>query len=317
MRRRGHQGDHMECLTSHAGAAWPNPQPEHQGGEQHPEPKVQALIDSMAEGVPSSPAPTPTCDCAAEDYAGMHSVDCASVQEKPKIGTQDAETPSTPSSPAPTPAVGGLTCSDSFMDNGLRWHMLSAISINGDLVEVLAATCIDGIGVIVRWVLTDSQWTTEAIDTEGCEWAPVDFTEDGNEIPPQPPKVWDDVSFRPAPSPATPSPDAETQTPETDAEWNSYFDSRGEHLTLGQWKNLAVKMCHRGQDIERRLRTAEAQRDEALTQLTRVLDGGDQLRAEVERLTRERDALKESLKQAQEGIRVLTIGATPTDIKTK
>lgn len=77
--------------------------------------------------------------------------------------------------------------------NGLRWHRLSAISVGNEDVEVMAATCIDGIGVIVRWVWFD-KWMVEAIDTESCQWEPVDQSEEGNEIPPQPPTVWDDIS---------------------------------------------------------------------------------------------------------------------------
>lgn len=79
-------------------------------------------------------------------------------------------------------------------DNGNRWHMLTGISSGGELIEVMAATCFDGIGVIVRWTKSGDQWFAEAMDTEGCSWEPVDFGDESNEIPPEPPRAWDDLS---------------------------------------------------------------------------------------------------------------------------
>lgn len=97
-------------------------------------------------------------------------------------------------SPGSNQAAGTVPGCSLCDANGLRWHKLSAISIGNEEVEVLAATCIDGIGVIVRWVWFGELWTVEAIDTESCRWEPVDQGEEGNEIPPQPPSVWDDIS---------------------------------------------------------------------------------------------------------------------------
>ena len=58
----------------------------------------------------------------------------------------------------------------------------------------MAATCIDGIGVIVRWVLDGPDWLSEAITTEGGQWNPVDRDDELNEIPIEPPSAWDDQS---------------------------------------------------------------------------------------------------------------------------
>lgn len=77
--------------------------------------------------------------------------------------------------------------------NGLRWHKLTSISRGAVEIEVMGATCIDGIGVIVRWSKRPWGWASEALDTEGCKWESIDFREEGNEIPPTPPTVWDDI----------------------------------------------------------------------------------------------------------------------------
>ena len=91
--------------------------------------------------------------------------------------------------------VGVKTMEDAALGiyNGIRWHMLTAITRDGEgFVEVLAATCIDGIGVIVRWKKNEHGWTWEAMDTEGgADWSPGE--EEGNEIPDEPPTVWDDL----------------------------------------------------------------------------------------------------------------------------
>ena len=91
--------------------------------------------------------------------------------------------------------VGVKTMEDAAMGifNGLRWHMLTAITRDGEgFVEVLAASCIDGIGVIVRWEKGDDGWTAQVMDTEWGEWEPVDYADESNEIPHEPPTVWDD-----------------------------------------------------------------------------------------------------------------------------
>lgn len=76
----------------------------------------------------------------------------------------------------------------------LRWHMLTGLSDKFGLTEVMAATCLDGIGVFVRWVRVNGDWSAKAMDTESGEWEPVDYEDEANEIPANPPDVWDDVS---------------------------------------------------------------------------------------------------------------------------
>lgn len=93
--------------------------------------------------------------------------------------------------PLPAAAYRSMKLSD---ENGNRWHMLTGISSGEKLIEVMAATCFDGIGVIVRWTKRVDQWFVESMDTEGCEWESVDFSDESNEIPPEPPQVWDDLS---------------------------------------------------------------------------------------------------------------------------
>jgi len=78
------------------------------------------------------------------------------------------------------------------INTGLRWHKLTALSIGNDEIEVMAATCIDGIGVFVRWKMTSDGWCAEAMDTEGGGWDYVCYGPE-NEIPEEPPTEWDDM----------------------------------------------------------------------------------------------------------------------------
>lgn len=73
--------------------------------------------------------------------------------------------------------------------NGLRWHMLTAESVGKEFTYILAATCIDGIGVIVRWCKVGGSWEAEVLDTESQSWGPI---EENDEIPLEPPTIWDD-----------------------------------------------------------------------------------------------------------------------------
>ena len=79
-------------------------------------------------------------------------------------------------------------------ENGLRWHRLTGVSSGGRATEIMAATCIDGIGVIVNWTRRRGHWDCEALDTEGQVWEAVDFEDEANIIPAAPPEIWDDLS---------------------------------------------------------------------------------------------------------------------------
>jgi hypothetical protein len=82
----------------------------------------------------------------------------------------------------------GATCSL------LRWHRLADITVDGVIIELLAATCDDGVGIIARWVMrTDGTWKVTAMDTEGGEWEVVRFFGEGEPIPPEPPTDFDDL----------------------------------------------------------------------------------------------------------------------------
>ncbi len=78
--------------------------------------------------------------------------------------------------------------------NGLRWHRLTAISHGDEFIEVMAATSIDGVGVIVRWENGEQGWKASVMDTESGGWQFVDFTDEANEIPEEPPSAWDDLT---------------------------------------------------------------------------------------------------------------------------
>lgn len=75
-----------------------------------------------------------------------------------------------------------------------RWHKLTSILQGGEETDIMAATSMDGIGVIVRWTKIDGGWSVEAIDTESGDWETVNFRDESNEIPASPPDKWDDVS---------------------------------------------------------------------------------------------------------------------------
>jgi hypothetical protein len=77
----------------------------------------------------------------------------------------------------------------------LRWHRLADITVDDVIIELLAATCDDGVGIIARWVMrTDGTWKVTAMDTEGGEWEVVRFFGEGEPIPPEPPTDFDDLS---------------------------------------------------------------------------------------------------------------------------
>jgi len=79
-------------------------------------------------------------------------------------------------------------------ESKLRWHKLTEIMAGGFVIEVMGATCIDGIGIIARWVRGEGEdWDVTAIDTESGDWCVMDtFDEDQTIIPPSPPTNWDD-----------------------------------------------------------------------------------------------------------------------------
>lgn len=70
-----------------------------------------------------------------------------------------------------------------------EWHMLDSIRLGTKLTELLAATSVDGIGVIARWTLRDDgKWDVSAMDTEGDHgMQPVTEFGDEEAIPAEPP----------------------------------------------------------------------------------------------------------------------------------
>jgi len=90
-----------------------------------------------------------------------------------------------PNSEAVDPASAG---------SHLRWHKLSSISIGDVLTELMAATCENGIGVIVTWTRKDEGWEVFAMDTEGSGWERVFFFGPDDSIPATPPTEFDDVN---------------------------------------------------------------------------------------------------------------------------
>lgn len=77
----------------------------------------------------------------------------------------------------------------------LRWHRLVSLRCGGELIELLAATCVDGIGVIARWTYRPGGgWDVEAMDTEGGGMEPVTDFHEGEPVPPEPPTVFDDAN---------------------------------------------------------------------------------------------------------------------------
>lgn len=79
----------------------------------------------------------------------------------------------------------------------LRWHRLNSITCDGKLIELLAATCEDGIGIIARWTRHErgeGGWDVEAMDTESCDMEFVTDFHEGEPVPPEPPTVFDDAN---------------------------------------------------------------------------------------------------------------------------
>lgn len=72
------------------------------------------------------------------------------------------------------------------------WYRLTSIHRGADLVELLAACCVDGIGVIARWERReDGGWDVSAMDTEGEGMKPVTDFHEGESVPPTPPAFLD------------------------------------------------------------------------------------------------------------------------------
>lgn len=81
--------------------------------------------------------------------------------------------------------------------SNLRWHRLHEITHDGvGTIELLAATCIDGIGCMAQWLRQlDGTWEVWAWDTEGQgEMTRVINFGDDEPVPPTPPTVFDDVN---------------------------------------------------------------------------------------------------------------------------
>lgn len=68
------------------------------------------------------------------------------------------------------------------------WHHLSSIHKGGNLVELLAVTCDEGISCIARWQLqADQTWHVSALTTESQRWEEVLFFPEEEVVPPSPP----------------------------------------------------------------------------------------------------------------------------------
>jgi hypothetical protein len=67
------------------------------------------------------------------------------------------------------------------------WVFLSGITVGGDYyVEIMAAACFDGIGVIASWRLDmNGKWKVWAVDTE--QSYPIEVFDEGECVPPSPP----------------------------------------------------------------------------------------------------------------------------------
>ncbi len=81
-----------------------------------------------------------------------------------------------------------------------NWQVLSTIrGEDGKLIEMMATTCEDGIGIIARWlkrapasrfeVPLGHEWIVSAMDTEGGGMKPVTEFLDNEVVPPEPPDV--------------------------------------------------------------------------------------------------------------------------------
>lgn len=80
--------------------------------------------------------------------------------------------------------------------SGLRWHMLSNIKDDMGIIELVAATTVDGIGVIARWCRQEDRgWRVSAIDSESTRGMQeiTNFGE-GECVPLEPPTVFDDIT---------------------------------------------------------------------------------------------------------------------------
>lgn len=72
--------------------------------------------------------------------------------------------------------------------DGNTWHVLSSIRRGRELVELLAATSADGIGIMARWMRReDGGWVVSAVDTESEEMKPVTDFHEGESVPQTPP----------------------------------------------------------------------------------------------------------------------------------
>lgn len=76
----------------------------------------------------------------------------------------------------------------------LRWHRLSELRDAKGVCELMAATCVDGIGVIAEWVRIPAGWQVSAMDTEEPKWAEVTDFHEGEPVPKSPPESFDDLS---------------------------------------------------------------------------------------------------------------------------
>lgn len=81
-------------------------------------------------------------------------------------------------------------------ENGLRWHRLSTFTLGDKEIEVLAASCEDGIGFMVQWVWNNetNKYDVACMSTESNGWENVRFDlEEETYIPEEPPTIWDDL----------------------------------------------------------------------------------------------------------------------------
>ncbi len=83
---------------------------------------------------------------------------------------------------------------DGQLVGGLRWHRLFEMTRCGVVVELMAAACDDGIGVIASWTKLESgEWQVRAMDTEGGGWEAITDFHEGESVPPEPPTRFDDL----------------------------------------------------------------------------------------------------------------------------
>ncbi|MDP3937320.1 MAG: hypothetical protein Q8R92_04195 [Deltaproteobacteria bacterium] len=71
-------------------------------------------------------------------------------------------------------------------DSDYNWTALTRLRCGAVVEEVMAATQMDGIGVIASWLLRrDGTWRVRAVDTELGDWITEFGPEEG--VPPEPP----------------------------------------------------------------------------------------------------------------------------------